>query len=177
MPANASPITKAAAKNQTRSRIIAIMGVSIQCILERELPDIPRMEGKSLATAYCGEPGPSEADEGEAGDIIEVDFSGGSRPKETGSNGAANDSLLSDLTPFIARNGMEWHSPSDGLTVVRRILARLRDGATVAIDPEFPFADDFEYLTEGVLGDLEELEAILIAAERAGVRFCLTFDV
>jgi hypothetical protein len=153
------------------------MGVSIQCILEQGLPDIPRMEGKSLAMAYCGEPGPSEADEGEAGDIIEIDFSGGSRPKETGSNGAANDSLLSDLTPFIIRNGMQWHSASDGLTVVRRILARLRDGATVAIDPEFPFADDFEDLTEGVQFDLEELETILIAAEKAGVQFCLMFDV
>ena len=152
------------------------MGVSVQCMLERELPYIQRMEGKSLAMAYCGEPGPSEADEGEAGDIIEIDFSGASRPKET-SNPSANDSLLSQLTPFIARNGMEWHSASDGLTVVRRILARLRDGATVAIDPEFPFADDFEYLTEGVLGDLEELETILIAAEKAGVQFCLMFDV
>jgi len=153
------------------------MGVSIQCVLERELLDIQRMEGKSLAMAYCGEPGINVSEEAEAGDIIEIDFSGASRPKEKTSNPAANDSLLSQLTPFIARNGMEWHSASDGLTVVRRILARLRDGATVAIDPEFPFADDFEYLTEGVLGDLEELETILIAAEKAGVQFCLTFDV
>jgi hypothetical protein len=72
---------------------------------------------------------------------------------------------------------LEWHSATVGLAAVRGILGRPRDGATVSIDPEFPFANDDEDLTEGVQFDLEELEAVLIAAEKEGLRFCLMFDM
>lgn len=153
------------------------MGVSIKCILEWDIPVTSTMEGKSLASAYCGELSADVPDEGEPGDIIAIDFSGASGEKHPASSASSGGSLLSSLTPFMSQDGLEWHSATDGLAAVRGILGRLRDGATVAIDPEFPFANDDEDLTESVQFDLEELEAVLIAAEKDGSRFCLVFDM
>ena len=157
------------------------MGVAIQCILEQNVPGVPHMEGKSLAMAYCGDPGGRDsagaADGG--GDVIAVDF-GGSKPQAPqASTPPASESLLAPLDAFIADNqGIEWHDASEGLVAVRTILTRLREGATVTLAPDFEFGgDDDEELTEGVRYDLEELEQILDAAQRADSRFYLAFDV
>jgi len=89
-----------------------------------------------------------------------------------------SQSLLGPLTPFMAGDrGRGWHDARKGLVVVRAILAKLNDGATVTLDPDFPFgSEDDEELTDGVRGDLEDLEQILSAGSDAGVRFCLTID-
>src|SRR3954469_19920539 len=142
------------------------MGVAIKCILEQGIAGLPFMEGKSLATAYCGERGVEVPEEERAADIIEIDFSGSGR-KGGQSASPQGDFLLSPLKPFISSNGVEWHFPGEGLAAVRSILARLREGARVELDPEFPFReDDDDDLTDGVQCDLEELETILVAAEK-----------
>jgi hypothetical protein len=75
------------------------MAVSIKCILERDIPVTSSMEGKSLASAYCGE---LSADVPDQGDIIAINFSGGSGAKHPASSASSDRSLLSSLTPFIS---------------------------------------------------------------------------
>src|SRR4051794_25363386 len=115
------------------------MGVAIRCVLEREIPGLPFMEGKCLAMAYCGDAADEgdEPSEGTGADIISLDFSGAAqRP----SAGPVSQSLLDPLTPFMAGDrGREWHEAREGLVAVRAILAKLNDGATVTLDPDFPF--------------------------------------
>jgi hypothetical protein len=153
------------------------MGVAIQCILERNIPGIPHMEGKSLAMAYCGDPGgrePAGATDAD-GDVIVIDFGGS---KAQGPTPPESESLFAPLDAFIAADGSsEWHDASKGLAAVRAILTRFREGATVTLAPdfEFGFGDDAE-LTEGVRYDLEELEQILDAAQKARSQFYLAFD-
>jgi hypothetical protein len=153
------------------------MGVAIQCILEQNVPGVPHMEGKSLAMAYCGDPGREPAGDTDTdGDVIAVDFGGsiGQGPAP-----AASESLFASLDAFIAGGrGGEWHDASNGLVAVRTILTRLREGATVTLAADFEFGGDYDddELTEGVRYDLEELEQILDAARKARSGFYLVFD-
>src|SRR4051812_28374573 len=154
------------------------MGVAIRCILEQDVPGLPQMEGKSLAMAYCGDPGVEEiasATDG-GGDIIAIDF-GGSKAQP--SSPRASEPLFRPLDPFIAGDGgIEWKDPASGLAAVRSILTKLRAGAKLTVAPDFEFGrDDEEDLTEGVRYDLEELEQVLDAARKADTRFYLAFDV
>jgi hypothetical protein len=151
------------------------MGVRLRCILERDVPGVPYMEGKALAMGYC-----SDASAGTVGvhpDIIAIDFkSGQARTPEPAP--APGESVLSPLDPFIKGDGaVQWHEAARGLVAVRNILAKLKNGATVPVTPDFEFADDDEELTEGVRFDLEELEQILVAAQKAKTKFYLAFDV
>jgi hypothetical protein len=86
---------------------------------------------------------------------------------------------LAPLGPFIAGDkGLCWHDAGKGLQAVRRILEKLDGGAVATVSPDFPFGwDDDAELTEGVRYDLEELEKILVAAQKARAGFYLTFDV
>lgn len=150
------------------------MGVAIQCMLEQELPGIEHMEGKSLAVAYCSDPGGAEDGDGEpASNVVAVEF-GGSK----GAPPSNDESPLAPFTQFIAGDGgFEWHEASAGLKVIRSILEKLRAGAQVSVAPDFEFWEgDDEELTEGVIYDLELLEEILVAAAKARSRFYLAFD-
>src|SRR5689334_7869720 len=115
------------------------MGVAIRCVLEKELPNVPYMEGKSLAMAYCGGAPEHDAAESSGADIITLDFSGGTKPAETANAEARkgsgstesspertnDESLLAPLGPFIAGDrGVEWCDAGAGLAVVRGILNR-----------------------------------------------------
>ena len=161
------------------------MGISIQCILEREVAGIPIMEGKSLALAYCGDGGgEGDDDPGPATNVLTVDF-GGAKPPRVGAGAAGGDDpptepVFGALDEFIRGDGDHWHEPAKGLVAVRAILERLRGGGvTLTMPQEFGMFDagEAEDLTEDVIFDLEELEEILVAAERAETRFQLTFDV
>ena len=160
------------------------MGVAIRCVLEREIPDLPFMEGKCLAMAYCSAAADDDGSDSESagGDIISLDFSGSGSKTQSSSRREptqpAGGSLFDALTPFIAGDrGADWHDARAGLVAVRAILAKLNDGATVTLDPDFPFGpEESEELTDDVRNDLEDLENILTAAERAGARFYLTID-
>jgi hypothetical protein len=136
------------------------------------------MEGKSLAMAYCGSPRNEDGGGGTeaSGDIIAIDF-GGAKSKPP--SPATTESLFAPLDSFIEGDSdIEWQDPASGLVAVQSILARLRASATVNVTPDFEFGgDDTEELTEGVRFDLEELEEILCAAQRARTRFYLAFDV
>ncbi len=138
------------------------------------------MEGKSLAMAYCGDSGGGGAGDSSANDnVIAIDFGGPQPPTPPASASSQAESLFAPLDLFIAGDrGAQWHDASEGLTAVRSILGKLRDGATVAVTPDFEFGgDDEEELTEGVQYDLEQLEKILTAAQKARIRFYLAFDV
>jgi hypothetical protein len=155
----------------------SIMGVAIKCILERDVPDIPHMEGKSLALGYCSDAASDGAGDNGNPDIIAVDFRSG-QAKTPASGPSAGECVLSPLDAFIRGDGaVEWHDAAKGLAAVRDILMKLQNGATITVTPDFEFADDDEDLTEGVRYDLEELEKILVAAQTARVRFYLAFDV
>jgi hypothetical protein len=152
------------------------MGVRIRCILERVIPGVPSMDGKSLAMGYCSDIC-VEAGGGEHPDIIAVDFRGG-QTRTSAPAQSPSESVLSPLDSFIKGDGaVEWHEAAKGLAAVRDILAKLKNGATITVTPDFEFADDDEDLTEGVQYDLDELEKILVAAQAARVRFHLAFDV
>jgi hypothetical protein len=151
------------------------MGVRIRCRLEREVPGVPYMDGKALAMGYCSDA--AAAGEGHP-DIIAIDFKSGQTrmPERAPSPGG---SVLSPLDEFIAGDGgIQWHDAAKGLIAVRNILAKLNNGATITVTPDFEFADENdEELTEDVQFDLEELEKILVAAQKAGTRFYLAFEV
>ena len=155
-----------------------IMGVRMQCRLEREIPDLPDMEGKALAMGYC-----SDIAAGAGGaahpDIISIDFkSGQTRAPAPAHVPSPDEAVLSPLSAFIGGDGaVQWHEAAKGLMAVRNVLAKLKNGATITVTPDFEFADEGEDLTEGVRFDLEELEKILVAAQNAGARFYLAFDV
>jgi hypothetical protein len=155
------------------------MGVAIKCILERPIPGIPSMEGKSLAMGYCSDAaGGGEVDADTNADIIAIDFKTGKTKTPSPAAPSADESLFAPLDPFIAGDrGVEWHDAAKGLSVVRDVLTKLRNGATVPVTPDFEFCDDEEELTVGVRNDLETLEQTLAAAQKANTRFCLTFDV
>ena len=145
-------------------------------MLERQVPGVPMMEGKSLALGYCSDIAGDDSGDNGNPDIIVVDFRSG----QTGTLPAssARESLLSALDSFIRGDGaVEWHDAAKGLVAVRNILAKLKNGATIMVTPDFEFSDDDEDLTEGVRYDLEELEKILVGAQTARVRFHLAFDV
>lgn len=161
------------------------MGIAIQCILAPDLPGIPLLEGKSLAMAYCSDPS-VEGDDGLGGgedgsdgaDIIAVDF-GGPRSSGPPVAPASTEPLFAALDPFMAGEaGVNWHDPSEGLIAVRAILAKLRGGTTIRLDPDFEDGSEIdEDFTAGVIFDLETLEEILGAAQAGGARFYLGFDV
>src|SRR6266404_3526766 len=119
------------------------MGVAIQCILEREVPGVPDMEGKSLCMALCGEAGGDVPDTGPANNLVVLDFGGTQPPtsqRPSSQGPITGDALFAPLSEFInGDRGVEWHDPSKGLVVVRSILAKLREGATVSLDPDFDF--------------------------------------
>ncbi|MDB6052658.1 MAG: hypothetical protein JWN25_181 [Verrucomicrobiales bacterium] len=157
------------------------MGVSLQCILNPNLDDLPFMEGKSLAMAYCGDAGgelfaPSPAEN----DIIKIDF-GGSQTKASNnaSSSESNDSLLTAIGSFIEGPGNpEWHEPASGLAAIKNILHKLKTGTKVELSPEFGFGgNDCDDLTQGVQYDLETLHEILEKAQTAKAKFHLAFDV
>jgi hypothetical protein len=155
------------------------MGVAIHCFLQQDLPDVPYREGKSLAMAYCGDPDEEASGDGSASaDIITINF-GGTKSQPPPSAPAPTESLFAPLAPFMAGDGGgQWHDAAKGLVAVRAILRKLSDGATVAVAPDFEFGGEDEgELTEGVRFDLEELEKILIAAQKARSGFYLAFDV
>lgn len=153
------------------------MGVAIKCILERQVPGVPHMEGKSLAMGYCSDAAGGEGTDANA-DIIAIDFKTGKTKTPPPSASPAAEPFFAPLDPFIAGDrGVEWHDPGKGLAAVRDILTKLRNGATIPVTPDFEFCDDEEELTEGVRFDLETLEQILAAAQKARVKFCLSFDV
>ncbi len=134
------------------------------------------MEGKALALGYCSDIA-AGAGVDEHPDIISIDFKSGQTrtPIPTPSPGEA---VLSPLSAFIKGDGaVQWQDAASGLAAVRNILAKLKNGATITVTPDFEFADGDEELTEGVRFDLEELEKILVAAQNAGSRFYLAFDV
>ena len=142
------------------------------------------MEGKSLALAYCGDGGGEDDDDtGPATNVLAVDFGGAKSPAGTvgvGGDGAQTEPVFGALDEFIRGDGDHWHDPAKGLVAVRAILERLRGGGvTLTMPEEFGMfgSDEQEDLTEGVIFDLEELEEILVAAERAETRFQLAFDV
>jgi hypothetical protein len=154
------------------------MSVAIHCILEEQLPDLPLIEGKSLAIACCAEAG---RDEGEAteGDVIAIAFPGKREPNQVPAE-SREDTLITPLLKFVhGQQGLEWHNPSDGLKAVRTALTRLRDGETIQIDPEMESfgSEDPDELAEGVVYDLEILEEVLTAAQEAKTRFYLAFDI
>lgn len=156
-----------------------IMGVAIRCVLEQDVPGVPYMGGKSLAMALCGEDsGGNETGTETCADIIAIDFGGGGSKALSPAVPAPDESLFAPLDPFVAGNqGVQWHAAASGLTAVRDILKKLRGGAIVAVAPDFGFGgDDDDELTEGVRYDLETLEQILVAAQKASVRFHLAFD-
>ena len=155
------------------------MGVAIQCLLNLEVPGCPKMEGKSLAAAYCGQDaGASLAGPDGASNILALDF-GHAKTESQAQSGPPPQSLLAPLNQFIAGDqGFEWHDASKGLASVRSILATLRGGSRISLAADFDFFDgDDEELTDGVIYDLEQLEKILTAADRVGARFCLTFSI
>jgi hypothetical protein len=155
------------------------MGIAIQCILEQHVPGVPRMEGKALAMAYFADPRDEHDAQGSSGaNIIAVDFRGG-KPQAAPSHGTSPKSLLAPLDTFIAGDGSSrFNDAAKGLTAVRSILKRLRDGVIVAADRGFNLgASNDDDLTEGVQFDLEELEKMLVCAQKAGIRFYLTFSV
>jgi|GEM_PF-3967475 hypothetical protein len=155
------------------------MGIRIRCILEVNVPGVPRIDGKSLAEAYCGESRAGVAEGADVpADIIAIDFGGGKSQAPSPSGSAPAESLFAPLDPFIAGDpGAEWHDAAIGLAAVRSVLKKLRDGATVSIAPDFEFGGDEVELSEAVRYELEELEQTLIAAEKAGSRFHLAFDL
>src|ERR1051326_6278035 len=100
------------------------MGVAIKCILEEDVPGVPHMEGKSLAMAYCGDPGDGVAGGPDtSADIIAIDF-GGAKPKTPpSSKPSPTESLFTPLDPFMAGDrGVRWNDATKGLAAVRRIL-------------------------------------------------------
>lgn len=151
------------------------MGVRLRCILEQPVSGLPYMEGKALAMGYCSDAS-ARAGDGHP-DIVAIDFkSGQTRPPVPAP--PPGESVLSPLDDFIAGDGaVRWHDTARGLIAVRKILAKLRNGAKITATPDFEFADSDEELTKDVQFDLEELEKILIAAQKAGTRFYLAFDV
>jgi hypothetical protein len=158
------------------------MGVAIRCILEQDVPGVPWMEGKSLAMACFADSGSEGGgDTGTNADIIAVDFGGGKPQIPSSPASSPAESLFAPLGPFIVGDGgVRWHDPAKEVVAVRSILGKLRRGA-IAAPPDFDFPgfgyDDEEELTEGVRCDLEELEQILLAAQKAHTRFHLAFDV
>jgi hypothetical protein len=145
-------------------------------MLEQRIPGAPDMEGKSLAMGYCSE-ACSVAGTETNPDIIAVDFKSGQTRTQAPAPSLV-ESVLSPLDAFIAGDGaVQWHDAAKGLVAVRNILAKLKKGAIIAVTPDFEFADGDEDLTEGVRYDLEELEKILVAAQNAGTRFYLAFDI
>jgi hypothetical protein len=152
------------------------MGIAIKCMLEQRIPGTPHMEWKSLAMGYCSEAcGAAGADTNP--DIIAVDFKSGQTRRQAAAP-SAGESLLSPLDTFIAGDGaVQWHDAAKGLVAVRNVLTNLKKGAIIAVTPDFEFADGDEDLTEGVRYDLEELEKIFVAAQNAGTRFYLAFDI
>ena len=155
------------------------MGIAIQCILEQPIVGLPDMEGKLLCAAFCSDPGgdDTDADPGPATNLVAIDF-GRTMPPSSDQN--AGESLFGPLGQFITGDGgVEWHDPEEGLAVVQGILAKLRSGAQVVLDPDFNFFggdDDEEEVTEGVIDDLETLEGILTAAHNQQIRFRLIID-
>ncbi|MGH7135767.1 MAG: hypothetical protein ACREHD_08510 [Pirellulales bacterium] len=78
------------------------------------------------------------------------------------------NNAFSALETQVAEHGLppeEWFEASEGLQTVQRLLAFLRTTQDRIAKPE------------GVVGELEELEQILKAAEQAGVRFHLSVDI
>ena len=139
------------------------------------------MEGKSLCMAFCGEAGGDVPESGPATNLVVLDFGGmkAATPQRPSSRGPSpRDALFAPLSEFInGDGGVEWHDPSKGLVVVRGILTKLREGATVSLEPDFDFSgDDEDGLTEAVSADLEDLEAILTTAQREGARFRLMIE-
>lgn len=156
------------------------MSVAIKCLLEEDVPGVPHMEGKSLAMAYCSDATDDGTGESAPNDkIISIDF-GGNKPKGPApSNSPPAEPLFAPIDGFIATAGsLRWHDAAKGVAAVRRILKKLRDGATVEMSPDFEFVmEGSEELTEEVRFELEELEQTLVAAQKARTRFCLVFDI
>lgn len=143
-------------------------------MLERVVPGAPYMDGKALAMGYCSD---ASAEAEAHPDIIAIDFKSG-QPRTPVPAPAPGESVLSPLDAFIKGDGaVQWNDPARGLVAVRNILAKLNNGAAITVTPDFEFADNEEELTESVRFDLEELEKILVAAQNAGSKFYLAFDV
>jgi hypothetical protein len=143
-------------------------------MLEHLIPGLPYMEGKALAMGYCSD---ASAQAQAHPDIIAIDFKSGQTRKQVPAP-SPGESVLSPLNAFIKGDGaVQWHDAATGLAAVRSSLAKLKNGATITVTPDFEFADNDEELTKGVRFDLEELEKILVVAQKAGARFYLAFDV
>ncbi|HEY1170614.1 MAG TPA: hypothetical protein VGH19_04520 [Verrucomicrobiae bacterium] len=156
------------------------MSIAIHCILEVDIAVSARMEGKSLAIAYCSDSMGNDSPPSGDSKIIAVDF-GGAKSTPPPSESPDAKTLLSPLTPFISELGSEqWHDATVGLAAVQSILAKIRKGAKVPLEPDLGFGRKEETendLTEGMRYDLEQLEKILLAAQEASLGFHLAFGV
>ena len=154
------------------------MGVVVQCMLSREVPGCPKMEGKSLAAAFCGQARDPGDVAPEPTNVVTLRF-GNLGMQSSSAAEPAFEPLLAPLDKFIAGDrGFEWHEASTGLVSVRNILERLHGGAKVSLATDFEFIDaDDEEITNGVIRDLKDLEKILTVAEQAGARFYLAFGI
>ncbi len=128
------------------------MGMGIYPKLERDIPGIDPLaiDGKGLAAEFFG----SLETEGPASPFAPISEMFSINPE--------------DAADFAAAEGVDaeppavtWHSAGDGMQAVREALSRLRD-----TNPR-----------SRAIGDLEQIEKVLEAAARAGVRFYLTCDM
>jgi hypothetical protein len=112
-------------------------------------------------------------------EIIAVDFTGANPPAaDPAASPKRRESIFAPLEEFVLDQPafIRWYSAATGLAVVRGILARLGDATQRTGAPANLSPADEAQLWQMVKDQLEQLEQILMGAQKAGSRFLLVYE-
>ena len=151
------------------SRLRSVLG--LECWLKEAVTGVALIEAKEFFVARLGQGGSGIPRPTLATNIVKVDFAGARKGKSA--RPLMEESVVAPLHPFVQAGVpfVYWHEPKLGLAAVREVLAKLVAGVPSGASEPLNATQ-----RKSLESELQQLERILLAAEKAGTQFLLMHE-